>query len=116
MTSRALHRDGPQWTSGLAVVAWRDATARALEWFRERVAAGAGTSALGLHVLLGADVKEMFANPLRNLEEDRIRVIQGVAEAARNCGGGGSPDRSILRATGGRRSPAGVPDRQKEAP
>jgi SAM-dependent methyltransferase len=69
--------------AGLKVVAWRDVTARALEWFRERaVAASAGTSALGLHLLLGADAKQMFANQVRNLEEDRIRVIQAVGEAA----------------------------------
>lgn len=33
-------------------------------------------------LLLGAAAKQMFANQVRNLEEDRIRVIQAVAEAA----------------------------------
>ena len=38
--------------------------------------------ALGFHLLLGPDAKEMFANQVRNLEEDRIRLVQAVAEAS----------------------------------
>ncbi len=37
--------------------------------------------ALGFHLLLGAEAKEMFANQVRNLDEDRIRLLQLVAEA-----------------------------------
>jgi hypothetical protein len=37
---------------------------------------------LGFHVLLGSDAQEMFANQIRNLEEDRIRLVQVVADAS----------------------------------
>ena len=69
--------------SQFRVLAWRDATSPALEWFRERAAALAAgrTPALGFHLLLGPDVKDMFANQVRNLEEDRIGLVQAVAEA-----------------------------------
>ena len=69
--------------AGLRVVTWRDATPPALEWFRERAAALASGKppALGFHLLLGPDAEEMFANQVRNLEEDRIRLVQAVAEA-----------------------------------
>lgn len=68
---------------GFGVVAWRDATSPALEWFRERAASLAAGQApvLGIHLLLGSDAKEMFANQVRNLEEDRIRLVQVVAGA-----------------------------------
>ncbi|MFP4559696.1 MAG: class I SAM-dependent methyltransferase [Thiohalorhabdus sp.] len=35
---------------------------------------------LGLHLVLGPDMGEMAANMLRNLEEERIRVVQVVME------------------------------------
>lgn len=66
----------------LDVRAWKDATAPAISWFRERSAALQGkTPPLGFHLLLGADAREMFANQVRNLEEDRIRLVQLVAQA-----------------------------------
>jgi SAM-dependent methyltransferase len=71
--------------AGLRVTTWRDVTAPAVRWFRERAAAAAGaagTPALGLHLLLGPAAGAMFANQVRNLEEDRIRVVQAIAEAA----------------------------------
>lgn len=66
------------------VLAWRDATAPSLDWFRERAAALAAgrTPALGLHLLLGPDARQMFENQVRNLEEDRIGLVQAVAEAS----------------------------------
>jgi SAM-dependent methyltransferase len=72
---RALVRD-----AGLRELAWRDVSAPSLAWFRERLAAGGGAAPppLGLHLLLGAEFGSMFRNMARNLEEDRIRVIQGV--------------------------------------
>ena len=38
--------------------------------------------AVGLHLLLGPDFGRMFANQVRNLEEDRVRVVMGVWERA----------------------------------
>jgi SAM-dependent methyltransferase len=68
---------------GFEIRVWRDVTLPALEWFRERAAAleAGERPALGFHVLLGSDAKEMFANQVRNLEEDRIRLVQVVADA-----------------------------------
>jgi ubiquinone/menaquinone biosynthesis C-methylase UbiE len=65
------------------VLAWEDSTAPALTWFRERAQAlrANTTPALGFHLLLGSDAKEMFANQVRNLEEGRIKLVQVVAEA-----------------------------------
>ncbi|MBI4590613.1 MAG: methyltransferase domain-containing protein [Candidatus Rokubacteria bacterium] len=66
--------------TGFEELAWVDVSAPSLEWFRQRVAAQATPAVrpLGLHVLLGADFGLMFKNQVRNLEEDRIAVIQGV--------------------------------------
>ena len=68
--------------AGFEIIAWRDTTDHALEWFRERadtLAAARTPPPLGLHLLLGADAQRMFANQVRNLEEGRIRVIQIIA-------------------------------------
>lgn len=66
------------------VLEWRDVSEPAAAWFRERLAAAeAGTPPpLGLHLVLGSDAPEMFANMLRNLEEERIVLVQTVAAAA----------------------------------
>ena len=64
---------------GLIERAWEDATDPSLAWFRARLAAA--TSApppLGLHLLLGPDTRVMLANQLRNLEEQRIRIVMGA--------------------------------------
>jgi SAM-dependent methyltransferase len=65
--------------------AWRDVSAPSLEWFRRRREAARAAAApppLGIHLLLGADFGAMFDNQVRNLEEDRIAVIQAVWERA----------------------------------
>ena len=61
---------------------WNDATEPAAAFFSamlERVEE-TGPPPLGLHILLGPDMKAMGANMLRNLEEDRIRVLQVVMD------------------------------------
>jgi ubiquinone/menaquinone biosynthesis C-methylase UbiE len=64
--------------------AWVDDTASALRWFRERLAAADAASGelppLGLHLVLGADLGQMFQNLARNLQEDRVVVVKGVFE------------------------------------
>jgi SAM-dependent methyltransferase len=70
--------------SGFEVVEWRDVTEPAAEWFRARVAAtqaGEAAPTLGIHLLLGPIAREMFGNMIRNLEEQRIVLIQAVARA-----------------------------------
>jgi hypothetical protein len=68
--------------TGFEEIAWIDETAVAFDWFKQRLAAVAaapgGPPPLGLHLLLGADFAAMFRNQLRNLEEQRAVVIQGV--------------------------------------
>lgn len=67
---------------GLKVLHWRDATPPALDWFRA-IAAKAkaqGPAPLGLHLLMGPEWGTMVANQVRNLEEDRIRLLQAVLE------------------------------------
>ncbi len=64
--------------------AWVDDTASALPWFRERLAAADAASGelppLGPHLVLGADLGQMFQNLARNLQEDRVVVVKGVFE------------------------------------
>jgi MPBQ/MSBQ methyltransferase len=63
--------------TGFRELAWVDATAPALEWFRAWTAPSA-PAPLGLHLLLGPDFRDKGRNQERNLEEQRIAVIQGV--------------------------------------
>jgi SAM-dependent methyltransferase len=61
---------------------WIDETPGVLAWF-EKGAAAAREGKLppvGLHLLLGPEFGTMFANQVRNLREDRIRVVQAVFE------------------------------------
>ena len=70
--------------AGLREVVWRDTSAESTEWFRARAGAMRAAAAagqrppLGLHLILGDDFPEMFANQVRNLEERRIHVVMGV--------------------------------------
>jgi SAM-dependent methyltransferase len=58
---------------------WRDSSTAALAWLRERLAATpASPPPLGLHLLLGTAAGEMLHNVARNLEENRIVVIEAV--------------------------------------
>ncbi len=69
---------------GFEESAWIDETASALQWFRERLAAADAASGelppLGLHLVLGADLGQMFQNLARSLQENRVVVVQGVFE------------------------------------
>jgi SAM-dependent methyltransferase len=66
---------------GLTERAWSDTSLQSLAWFRERAAAAAALPApppLGLHLLLGPAFGDMVRNQIRNLEEERITVIEAV--------------------------------------
>jgi SAM-dependent methyltransferase len=70
---------------GFDEVAWRDVTGPSLEWFRNVVESMQSRPAdapppLGLNLLMGADTPIKAANVVRNLEEERIAVVQGVYE------------------------------------
>jgi hypothetical protein len=68
--------------AGFEEVLWRDITDVSLEWFRGAVTAiktrKADTPKLGLNLIMGPNAADKSKNIGRNLEEDRIRVIQGV--------------------------------------
>jgi ubiquinone/menaquinone biosynthesis C-methylase UbiE len=68
-------------TASFRVESTRDVSEASAEWFAGMIAANQATAVptLGLHVLVGPDMKEKGLNVLRNLEEDRVRVIQLVA-------------------------------------
>lgn len=65
--------------AGLAIEEFRDGTATACEWYRERLS-GVATAPppLGLHLLVGPDSPAVFQNVLRNYAEGRTVVIQAV--------------------------------------
>jgi ubiquinone/menaquinone biosynthesis C-methylase UbiE len=68
---------------GFKELVYRDVSAISLEWFRGLIAAMASRSkdaspSPGLKLLMGSTAAEKSKNLERNLEEDRIRVIQGV--------------------------------------
>jgi MPBQ/MSBQ methyltransferase len=70
--------------AGLREVLWQDLTAASLAWVEARLAAAAGGAGnpppLGLHVLLGTDVREALSNLREGLAEQRLRVVEAVFE------------------------------------
>ena len=67
--------------AGLCINEWVDKSRQSLQWFRaalQRMQA-AGQPLLGLHLLMGPTAAHKFNNVLRNLEQGRITIIQGVA-------------------------------------
>ncbi len=77
-TARAVLSD-----IGLAEIQLEDKTEASRTFFRsalERLRTH-GWNPLGLHLLMGDDAATKFANLLRNLEEDRVRVVQAVVAA-----------------------------------
>lgn len=68
--------------AGFVEVVWDDVSAPALAFFQQRLAtvAAEGPPPLGLHLLLGDDFGHMIHSQVRNVEEGRIAVVQGVWE------------------------------------
>lgn len=68
--------------SGFTELVWKDVSKISLEWFQGMIAAMAAMPkdkpALGLNLLMGKTTPEKAKNLTRNLEEDRVRVVQGV--------------------------------------
>lgn len=72
---------------GFELVAWNDVTEPSLEWFQGVVESMAdqpddAPPPLGLNLLMGAETPVKARNVVRSLEEDRIRVVQGVFNRA----------------------------------
>lgn len=65
--------------AGFRQLEWHDRTERTSHWLRERIAWSAKqANPLGLQLILGNSFKLAFQNMLANLEEDKLRYIQGV--------------------------------------
>ncbi len=68
--------------AGFTEIAWVDVTKSVVAGFKERIAstqpAPEARSALGLHLIFGPDLAQMVENQMRNVEENRTVVIQGV--------------------------------------
>jgi len=68
--------------AGFNELVWKDVSKISLEWFQGMIAAMAARPkdqpALGLNLLMGKTTPEKAKNLTRNLEEDRVRVVQGV--------------------------------------
>jgi ubiquinone/menaquinone biosynthesis C-methylase UbiE len=67
--------------SGFTELTWLDVSQPSLAWIKERQAMAPATPPpLGLHILLGPAIGVMFTNLTRNLQEQRIAVIEAVFE------------------------------------
>jgi len=66
----------------LSILSWEEKSQQSLEWFAavtEKLKKS-GRPPLGLHLLMGANAKLKSQNQVRNLQEKRIVVVQGMAE------------------------------------
>jgi hypothetical protein len=68
---------------GLRIEDWEDTSARSLRWFQAAAekAKRTGPAPLGMHLVMGSTARAKFANLIRNLQEQRVVVVQGVAHA-----------------------------------
>ncbi len=69
--------------SGLHIINWRDTSEAGRAWFKEvaiKMQQSGGTPPLGFSVFLGPDFRVMAQNQVRNLNENRIVLIECVAQ------------------------------------
>jgi SAM-dependent methyltransferase len=69
-------------SAGFKVLSWQDVTERGRNWFRrmgEKISQQ-GLPRLGIHLLLGEDFRLMAKNQVRNLEEDRIALVETIVQ------------------------------------
>ena len=68
--------------TGIDIVSWRDTTEAGRAWFEAMAARilQEGRPSLGYQILLGDDFPAMAQNQIRNLNEDRIVLMQVVAQ------------------------------------
>ncbi len=67
---------------GFKPVHWQDVSEKALNWFKQqKIKPAAGDKPLlSQKLVFGHELKTMAKNVIRNLEEERIKVIEGVLE------------------------------------
>jgi hypothetical protein len=59
---------------------WQDITESTIEWGQRALRPAPGSPPLlGLELIIGKDVRQKTSNLLRNLEEDRARLVQVIA-------------------------------------
>lgn len=79
--TRKLLKEG---VAGFKELAWEDKTESVIDWVKQMMKRAQQTSGgpppLGLHVIGGPQWSEMVKNALKNLEEGRIAVGQGIFE------------------------------------
>lgn len=65
---------------GFKEVAWEDKTESVIDWIKQMLkrAQTSGPPPTGLHILVGPQWSDLVKNLLRNLEEGRITVAQGI--------------------------------------
>jgi MPBQ/MSBQ methyltransferase len=69
--------------TGFREIGWRETSEEGLVWFRElakKIQQLGGTPPLGFHILFGSDFKTMAINQVRNLNENRIGLIETVVQ------------------------------------
>ena len=69
--------------AGFKTVEWQDVTVPSLSWNQALVSdmvqrPASAPPPLGLNLLMGASTAMKMKNMMKNMQEDRIRVIQGV--------------------------------------
>jgi ubiquinone/menaquinone biosynthesis C-methylase UbiE len=69
---------------GFKEVVWEDKTESVIDWIKQMIKRAQQTSGgpplLGIHVVVGPQWSEMVKNALKNLEEGRLTVAQGIFE------------------------------------
>ncbi len=70
---------------GFKEVVWEDKTQPVIDWIKQMIkraqqTSGGGPPPLGIHVIVGPQWSEMVKNALRNVEEGRLTVAQGIFE------------------------------------
>jgi SAM-dependent methyltransferase len=65
--------------AGFNLITFEDQTARALARAEGRMKPAGAPLALGLHIVLGQDAPTMLKNMLRNYQEGRVGLVQGIA-------------------------------------
>ena len=67
--------------SNLTVHEWKDKSEQSLEFFKKmaKKIEASGPLPLGFHLLMGKTAKTKFLNQVRNLEENKVSIVQGTA-------------------------------------
>jgi ubiquinone/menaquinone biosynthesis C-methylase UbiE len=67
--------------SNLVIDEWIDKSKLSMDFFKEMVnkVESSGPPPLGFHLLMGTTAKEKLMNQARNLEENRVTIVQGTA-------------------------------------